>query len=280
VCRITCALLLACAGSTATVHAWGAQGHRLVALVAAQRLAPETRDAVATILDGRSLADVAVWADEYSFEAAQTLFWHFVNIPAAAGSYDRDRDCPRQPRAAAGSRTDRWRDCAVDRILYASDRLSDRMLDRGDRAVALKFLVHLVGDLHQPLHAVADARGGNETLVTWLGSSTCAYPDGQRYPCNLHGVWDTELLARRALNDAGNLERLQQQIAAGRLASGTASPVEWAMESHALGRRALVPKGSALDESYFRAHAETVDRRLALAGLRLADVINRALSHP
>ena len=267
-------------GRAAAVHAWSPQGHRLVALVAAQRLTPQARDTVAMLLEGRPLADVAVWADEYSFEAAQTLFWHFVNIPAAADAYDRDRDCPRQPRAADGSRADRWRDCAVDRILYARDRLGDRTLDRTDRAIALKFLVHIVGDLHQPLHAVADGRGGNETVVTWLGSSTCAYPDRQPYPCNLHGVWDTELLAHRTLNDAGNLARLEQQIAAGRLVPGTASPIEWAMESHALGRRALVPNGSALDESYFRANAETVDRRLALAGLRLADAINRALSHP
>ena len=59
---------------------------------------------------------------------------------------------------------------------------------------------------------MADARGGNETLVTWLGSSTCAYPDGQRYPCNLQGVWDTELLTHRALDDTGNLARLEQHI--------------------------------------------------------------------
>ena len=232
--QVACAIIFftLTTGGTAAVLAWSPQGHRLAARVAARRLTPEARDTVATLLEGRSLADVAVWADDYSFEATQTLFWHFVNIPAAASTYDRGRDCPRQPRATAGSRADRWRDCAIDRVLYASDRLGDRTLDRTDRAMALKFLVHIVGDLHQPLHAVADARGGNETLVTWLGSSTCACPDGQRYPCNLHGVWDTELLAHRALDDTGNLARLEQHIVAGRLVPRTTSPIEWAMESH------------------------------------------------
>ncbi len=67
---------------------------------------------------------------------------------------------------AAGGRSDAWRDCAVDRILYNKARLADTTLDRADRAIALKFLVHFVGDLHQPFHALGVGHGGNDIKVT------------------------------------------------------------------------------------------------------------------
>ena len=100
--------------------------------------------------------------------------------------------CPRQPGVAAGGRGDTWRDCVVDRIRYNQERLADTSLDRADRAIALKFLVHLVGDVHQPLHALGVERGGNGIRVSVFGSPDCRYDDGTSYPCNLHGVWDTE----------------------------------------------------------------------------------------
>lgn len=90
--------------------------------------------------------------------------------------------------ALATSRGDRWRDCVVDRIRYNQERLADATLDRADRAIALKFLVHLIGDVHQPFHARGVARGGNDIPVSAFGSPTCAYDDGTTYPCNLHGV--------------------------------------------------------------------------------------------
>ena len=67
--------------------------------------------------------------------------------------------------ALATSRGDRWRDCVVDRIRYNQERLADATLDRADRAIALKFLVHLIGDVHQPFHARGVARGGSLLIV-------------------------------------------------------------------------------------------------------------------
>src|SRR6185436_7021531 len=104
--------------ASAAVQAWSPQGHRLVALVAADRLTPIARQNVSWLLGRASLADVAVWADQYRSGNSQTSYWHYVNIPSDATTYDRDRDCPRQPGIAAGARDDRWRDCAVDRIVY------------------------------------------------------------------------------------------------------------------------------------------------------------------
>ena len=139
------------------LQAWAAQGHRLVAALADSRLSAAARAQVKALLDGADLDDIASWADGFDEGMSQSAAWHYVNIPRDADRYDRDRDCPRQPGVSARSRADRWRDCVVDRIEYHTERLRDGRLDRIDRALALRFLVHLVGDVHQPFHAVAEA---------------------------------------------------------------------------------------------------------------------------
>ncbi len=101
------------------------------------------------------------------------LYWHYLNIPPEASGYDRDRDCPRQPGTNAGSRGDRWRDCVVDRIGYWEERLGNPKLDRADRATALKYIVHFIGDLHQPFHALGVGRGGNDVNVRVFGQVDC-----------------------------------------------------------------------------------------------------------
>jgi hypothetical protein len=265
--------VLLIAGSPARTLAWGAQGHRLVALLAAERLTPVARRNVTWLLGPESLADVSSWADRYLEGNYQTFYWHFLNIPPGATSYDRDRDCPRQPGVEAGGRGDDWRDCAVDRILYNKARLADTTLDRADRAIALKFLVHFVGDLHQPFHALGVGHGGNDIKVTVFGSETCG-----NYPCNLHGVWDGGLIAHRGLDDAHYLPVLRELIAKNKWEAAPAgTPAEWAMQSHDLGKAALLPEHGSADEAYYRAHIATVERRLAQAGVRLAAALNEAL---
>jgi nuclease S1 len=274
---VTCAWVACSTGRT--VHAWSPQGHRLVALIATNHLTPAARQNVSWLLGSTTLADIAVWADHYLEGNNQTSFWHYVNIPLNATNYDRDRDCPRQPGISVGARGDRWRDCVVDRILYNQERLANPSLDRADRTIALKFLVHLIGDLHQPFHALGVERGGNGIFVSVFGSPTCSYGDGTRYSCNLHGVWDTELIAHRRLSDLQFVAELERQIKqrAWNLRA-TGSPAQWAMESHALAQEALLPAGSVVDEAYSRAHIAGIDERLALGGLRLAASLNRSLA--
>jgi hypothetical protein len=274
--RAAAALVLLTVGSAAHLQAWGGQGHRLVALLAAERLTPVARRNIVWLLGPESLADIASWADRYNDGAYQTFYWHFLNIPPDATTYDRDRDCPRQPGVAAGTRADAWRDCAVDRILYNKARLAETTLDRADRAIALKFLVHLVGDLHQPFHALGVGHGGNDIPVVAFGSDTCG-----THSCNLHGVWDSELMAHRRLDDGRYLRPLRDLIATSGWAqrpSGT--PAEWAMQSHDLAKAALLPEHGRVDEAYYRAQIAIVDRRLAQAGVRLAAILNEVLIAP
>jgi hypothetical protein len=271
--------LLALVMGSARLSAWGVQGHRLVALLATNHLTPVAKQNVAWLLAPETLGDIASWADEVQGGINQTALWHYVNIPPDAKSYDRDRDCPRQPGVSAGSRNDAWRDCVVDRIAYHEQRLADRMLDRADRAIALKFLVHFVGDIHQPLHASAIERGGNGILVRVFGSETCGGDPARPAPCNLHSAWDSLMIGHRALDDQAFLKVLEARVTNERLLdkpAGTAA--EWAMESLTLSNAIMLPQQGTVDEAYYQKNIAVIDERLSLAGARLSQVLNRALT--
>lgn len=268
------------AAAASAVEGWGAQGHRLVGLIAADRLTPAAQANVRWLLDGQSLADVASWADSITSEQQQTSLWHYLNIPPRAAGYDRDRDCPRQAGAAAGSRADRWRDCVVDRIGYWEERLGDPKLDRADRATALKFVVHFIGDLHQPFHALGVGRGGNDVRVRVFGETNCAPASAPRpSPCNLHSVWDSRLIGHRNIDDRQYVAALRKLIVEKRWGSqAPGTPAQWAEQSWRLAKEALVAPNTNIDEAYYRRQITVVDERIALAGVRLAAVLNRVLA--
>jgi len=263
------------------LHAWGGQGHRLVGLIAADRLTPIAKQNVAWLLDGQTLADVSGWADSITGDQVQTATWHYLNIPPEATGYDRDRDCPKQPGVEAGSRADRWRDCVVDRIAYWEERLGNPKLDRADRATALKFIVHFIGDLHQPFHALGVGRGANDVRVRVFGQSDCGNDPAKPVPCNLHSVWDSRLIARHNLDEQtyfADLKKLINDKHLGTQPAGT--PAQWAEQSFRLAKEALVKDGENIDEGYYRRHITVIDERLALAGVRLAAELNRILVIP
>ena len=252
--------------------AWGKEGHRLTALVAEAYLTPDTKAQIAELLGKESLADVAPWADEYRTSHPETAPWHYADIPKSADAYDRSRDCP----VSATDPKSPWRDCAPDRILYFEGRLGDVSLSPAERAIALKFLVHLIGDIHQPFHAMGDDRGGNNIKVDFLGSSACG-----AYNCNLHGVWDDSMIEERGLSEAKYTALLLQEIKDNnweKLSGG--SPTAWANLSHQYAVKAYAPNGALLMHDYYNEEIKVVDSQLALGGLRLARVLNRILGSP
>ena len=275
---ISCCLLALVATDT-SLFAWGGQGHRLVALLAANHLTAVAKQNVTWLLAPETLGDIASWADDYRNSVTQTAPWHYVNPPPTATSYDRDRDCPRQPGVAAGSRNDAWRDCIVDRIRYNEERLADPKLDRADRAIALKFVVHLVGDIHQPLHASGVEQGGNGIRVRQFGSETCGSDPARPVPCNLHGAWDDGLIAHRNLDDRAFLKLLESRLTNDRLLNQpVGTPADWAMESLTLSNAIMLPQQGNVDEAYYTKNIVIIEQRLALAGARLAQLLNRALT--
>jgi hypothetical protein len=261
--------VLSCA-LTPQSWAWGKEGHRLTALVAEHYLTPETRAAIAQLLGKQTLADVAPWADEYRQEHPETAPWHYVDIPAQQQAYDRQRDCPLPAKDPASP----WRDCVTDRILYFEGRLGDATLSPQERAIALKFLVHLIGDIHQPFHALGDFRGGNDIHLSFLGTSQC-----ESGHCNLHGIWDDSLISERNLSEKKYTDLLLQAIQENHwenLSGG--APSAWANISHHYAVDALMPTDSTIGRAYVTEESKIVDAQLALGGLRLARVLNRILA--
>ena len=145
--------------------------------------------------------------------------------------------------------------------------MGDRTLDRADRATALKFVVHFIGDLHQPFHALGVGRGGNDVRVTVFGESNCAAPTAPRpSPCNLHSVWDSRLIGHRNIDDREYVARLRQLIVDKRWGAAPAgTPAQWAEQSWRLAKEALVTPNTNNDEGYYRRHITVIDERHALA---------------
>jgi hypothetical protein len=195
-----------------------------------------------------------------------------VDIPNNANGFSGARDCYRPDEKHPYSEQDRH-NCVVDRITMFEQVLADRNRPRQDRREALKFLVHFVGDIHQPMHTTGEARGGNDVHVSEFGSTQCG-----KYPCNLHFAWDTGLIEHVGISETRYVARLNELIASRKLSvQAGGMPAEWANESFSLAKKVWLNDGGAVDETYYENDIGIVNRRLALAGIRLAWMINQAL---
>jgi hypothetical protein len=264
--------------------AWGPQGHRTVGAIADRLLTPQTRALVQRLLtddrdkfgnpSGRTtLEEVSVWSDEISGTPAARPRWHYDNAPVCGpfviGAVCRDGDC------------------ASEQLKRLSRVMADPQAAPRERNEALKWVVHLVGDLHQPLHAADNQdRGGNAVQVALAGVRT-------RGRESLHRAWDNDFvrLALEARNrqqppaDLGPLVSAAQALLG---EAGAGDPDSWATESNNLARNvayryAGFACGAApqtlvvLDQAYVSGAADLVRERLLLAGARLANLLNRRL---
>jgi len=266
------ALLLLATLLPTQLPAWGPKGHAIVADLAQSRLSPSARANLQLLLGNDTLASISTWADQVRKERDESFGWHFVDIPKDAAGFSQPRDCFRPQDKHKDAATDHH-NCVVDRIEMFQKTLADGNASRESRLEALKWLVHFVGDLHQPLHAVEEARGGNDIKLSVFGSSKCG-----DYDCNLHWAWDSLLLEHTGVSEEDYVRRLNELIAQKHLekqAGGSA--VDWANESHQQARRLVDPRPVTIDEAYYQANIELVNEKLALAGVRLAALLNATL---
>lgn len=280
--RIVCTALIALlALYAAPALAWSAQGHRMVGDLAQRQLSPQAQAAVAQLLIGEAeptLAGVASWADDLRDDPAwrHAARWHYINFPRP---HDGQDGCAYVP---ARDCTDG--DCVIGAIQAQAAILADDQKPRQKRIEALKFIVHFVGDVHQPLHAgYGDDRGGNDyqislrTDIAPTAYNRDQYRDGVQ-GTNLHAVWDFYLLASHD-RDAG---RYAAELAARpRMDAHDAArgmPAEWALESCRMVRdAALYPRGHKLGDAYLQRQRPLAERRVIQAGQRLAALLNDAL---
>ena len=272
--RFTALAALAVALLPSPAFAWGKTGHRVIAAVADTQLSGLARAQVEEILGlGESLDEAANWPDEMrsapgDFWQKTATPWHYVTLNGII--YDH-----------APPEGD-----ALDALTRFSKTLQDPNANRADKQLALRFIVHLVGDLHQPLHVGKCCdRGGNDVKVTWFGK-----------PTNLHAVWDSQLVDDEQLSFSELAAKLERHISNDDVIKWwDINPRDWISESAEL-RDTLYPppakakkgqklkKGQSLlpDLSYGYVYKFTpvMERRLSQGGVRLAAYLNWLFAQP
>lgn len=246
---------------------WGELGHRLVAELASDQLTPTSRAAVARLLANErepTLAGVSMWPDQIRGEGTElgkkSSPWHYVRFGSGGKcEFDAQRYC-------------KGGDCVIGAINRQLVILSDIRRPLTERNQALKFIVHFVGDIHQPLHASSrDDKGGNDFQIRWKGKGN-----------NLHWAWDSFVLDYDDRDQAQWLTILRsaEKLPKDPTQQSDRPAVDWANESCQLVEApGFYPKKRKLNEAYFAKHRPTAQRRIAQAGARLAAMLNFAFKN-
>ena len=245
--------------------AWGRTGHRLIARLADAQLTPQARAAMQALLADETdptLAGIANWADELRESdprlGKRSASWHYVNLAEEGCEYEPARDC-------------RNGNCLVEAIRQQTAILADPRNSREERLQALKFVVHFVGDSHQPLHSgYARDRGGNDFQINFRGKGS-----------NLHSLWDSGMLASTGLDEEASLKRLRALPAttARERALLPRTTQQWTEYScRVVLQPGFYPAHAKLDDRYVQTWMPVLEKSLVQAGTDLAHVLNTALA--
>ena len=270
-------------------YGWGYEGHEIIATIARAELTPAVRGKVDAILatdtdalTGSDMASRATWADAWRGAGhRETAQWQFVDTEID-GSADGDAACFGHPAADQPVSAGPAQDCVVDKIREFTGELAAQSTTPTERLLALKYLLHFVGDVHQPLHASDNHdRGGNCVLVSLGGSRTVS----------LHAYWDTAVVEAAVGKDvnAAASSLLARITLAERAQWRRGDPAAWAAEAFQVARSTVYTIGSppgcqsdvapiALPSGYEAAAQAAAQVQLRRAGVRLAMVLNTALA--
>ncbi|MEM7486884.1 MAG: S1/P1 nuclease [Bacteroidota bacterium] len=232
---------------------WGKTGHRVTGHIAQNHLSGKAKRALNDLLDGHSLAFISTYADEIKADRRNSKFspWHYVNYPLDMRYEDSEKS--------------EFGDVVIA-IKECIQTVKDENSTREDRVFHLKMLVHLVGDLHQPMHASRAAdKGGNDIQLQWFGEST-----------NLHRLWDKNLIVSYGMTYtelATELDRLPKRERK-KIQEGTI--YDWVHESHLLAAvlYGSVEPGEKIGYQYSYKYNDLLFEQLQKGGLRLAKVLN------
>jgi len=239
---------------SAALVSWGYKGHRAVATIAQKHLTANTAYAVSAYLKGESMADVSTWADEH--RNPTTGKWHFLNLPLGL-NHQQFVDFVNQQS----------NDNVYGAILKEEAILKDQSSTPDQKNSALKYLIHLVGDAHQPMHiSRAEDKGGNTIQVRFDNAGT-----------NLHSLWDSELIDHEGLSEDQIAKQYDWANDAQIKKWQASSPMEWLWESYQISSElyADIKPGQNIDEAYYKKYIQTIHLRIDQAGIRLAGELNR-----
>ena len=243
-----------------TLLSWGVTGHRTCGRIAENHLTPAAKAAIHDLLGDESLADASTWADEVRSqpEFKNNGPWHYIDI-ARGKSFD-------EFSAAVKGMTE---PNAYWAVLQMENDLTSPTTTREQKVVALKYIVHIVEDLHQPFHVGnTEDKGGNTIQVNYSGVGT-----------NLHALWDSKLLDHLGLDDQ-QLAQKVDQVSAAQVSAWQSDPlIKWIWESYEISSKLYAEidamNGRSIDDSYYQSHIQIVQQRIEMAGVRLAGVLNR-----
>ena len=239
-------------------YGWGDKGHRIVAILAETHLTERVRQEVTKLLPVETtLADAAVWPDKEGRRITEFDRLHHVSIPDNAAGYDQERDC-------------KSRNCMVEALNWFTSVVADRKAPINLRLIALRYVAHLVADMHQPLHAGRrEDRGGTEITVSFRAQTT-----------NLHLFWDINLVEMVEGNPEELAKNLDESITEKqRTKWQSGDPKTWTDESFRLSRSHAYSLGESMElsDEYVASAVTIVSRRLAQAGVRLGWLLNNTL---
>ncbi|MBY0253292.1 MAG: S1/P1 nuclease [Methylobacterium organophilum] len=278
------------------VQAWGDEGHRIVGRIALPLLTPAARRQVDALLaadtDTLTAPDFVsrtTWADRWrdsdrnggKVRYNATEAWHFVDIELTKPDLSAACFGFPTPPSDAPSSAGPAQDCVLDKVKQFAAELADPGQPQAERILALKYLLHFTGDLHQPLHAADNHdRGGNDVLILY---------ERRHVASKLHAYWDTAVVERNGRDEAKAADELATAFADQRAAWQQGRPDDWAQESFAAARDVAyaLPGTTVPDERgtpAYRLDAAYEDRaeatariQLTRAGFRLATLLNAAL---
>jgi hypothetical protein len=238
---------------------WGRTGHETIAIIAQAHLTLRTAQTVHDLLGQESLADVSNYADEirtdsfFSFSAP----WHYIDVPAHE-NFDQFKISVYQESGQNLYRA----------LVHWENVLKRKSTPRAVKIFALKMVVHLVGDMHQPLHVGrSEDRGGNDIHVLFEGDST-----------NLHAVWDSGLIGKTKMS-ASELAKSWDTASDQTIKDWQAEPLITSMYvSNHVGNHIYdqLPSDKVLTDAYYSANISMVRQRIMQAGIRLAGILNNA----
>jgi S1/P1 Nuclease len=247
--------------SPLSLWAWGAEGHRTIGKIAENHLSRHARREVKKLLGTETLTLVSTWPDEIRFypEFKDTAPWHYVNTPSGLSHDAYIQAVKTQTNANAYS--------ALETQLRI---LGDESKPQAERAAALKYVVHIVGDIHQPMHTGhAEDKGGNDIKLKYRGKDT-----------NLHSLWDSGLIDYQGLSYTEMACQYDRKLGHRQVREFQKSvPEEWLWESYSASEKLYqeTPNGTDVDYRYYPAHAELMKQRMVEAGVRLAGLLNEVL---
>lgn len=260
-CMKKLAALFALTCLSASLLSWDSLGHHVIGEIAERHLTPAAKAAIKDLLGHQGLANVSAWADDIKSADRATASWHYIDVPLGLSFADFQKEAENQSGVNV-----------YKAIIASVNTLKNPHITQRHKVEALKFLVHFVGDIHQPMHVSRpDDKGGNSINVTYNGD-----------PTNLHAVWDGKLLDE----DGASYRKLADKY-------DTATPEQikrwqsdpviiWAWESYQVStilyKEVEGQNGTVMGKAYFDAHIPVVKRCIEKAGIRLAGMLNQVFA--